>query len=137
MIAYLKIDDGNLVWNHEAKEQIISHYFTNVLGNRADRPCSFDWDRLDLPEISDLGLDVCFTLAEISETVKELPSKKAPGLDGFTGSFYKRCWPTIRDDVLTAMECFYELRTGPLNKLNGANIVLIPKLDVPEHIRYF
>jgi hypothetical protein len=31
------------------------------------------------------------------------------------------------------MESFHELRAGPLEKLNGANIVIIPKVDLVEH----
>lgn len=92
---------------------------------------------MDLPKISDPSMDAVFTQTELDNVIKELPSEKAPGLDGFTGSFYKQCWTIIRDDVLAAMVCFHELRTGPLEKLNSANIVLIPKIDVPEHIKDF
>jgi hypothetical protein len=59
-------------------------------------------------------MDARFTLTELNDMIKELPSEKAPGPDGFTGSFYKLCWSIIKGDVLAAMECFYELRTGPL-----------------------
>jgi hypothetical protein len=31
------------------------------------------------------------------------------------------------------MESSHELRAGPLEKLNGANIVIIPKVDLVEH----
>jgi hypothetical protein len=66
-----------------------------------------------------------------------LPPEKAPGPNGLTGSFYKQCWSTIKDDVLAAMDCFYELRAGPLEKMNGANIVLIPKTEVAEQPKGF
>jgi len=33
------------------------------------------------------------------------------------------------------MQCFYDLRAGPLEKLNRASIVLIPKSRVAENLR--
>jgi hypothetical protein len=36
-------------------------------------------------------------------------------------------------DMLAAMNSFHELRTGPMSKLNGANIILIPKSDKAEY----
>lgn len=102
-----------------------------------ERTCTFDWERLDLSKIDDPGMDARFTLAEIGETVKEMPPEKAPGPDGLTGSFYKLCRAAIKCNVLAAMECFYDLRAGPLEKLNGANIVLIPKIEVLEQVRCF
>jgi mannosylglycoprotein endo-beta-mannosidase len=49
--------------------------------------------------------------------------------------FYKQYWPFIKNDVLVAMQCFYGLQAGSLEKLNGASIVLIPKSEVAENLR--
>jgi len=73
-----------------------------------------------------------FTEEEVEHTIKMLPAEKALGPDGFTGIFYKKCWQTIKDDIMAAMSSFYNLRAGPLEHLNGANIVLIPKTETPE-----
>jgi len=56
-----------------------------------------------------------------------MPSEKAPGLDGFIGVFYKRCWPIIKADLVEAVMSFYNHRTVRLNLINEANIVLLPK----------
>lgn len=42
LIAYLKSDNGEIVWNHSEKEDILSSYFTNILGTRTNRSCSLD-----------------------------------------------------------------------------------------------
>lgn len=102
-----------------------------------ERTTPFDWDRLDLTKLDDPEMDARFTQTELDLVIKELPAEKAPGPDGFTGTFYKLCWPMIRNDVLAAMDRFFELRAGPLEKLNGANIVLIPKIEVPEQLKDF
>ena len=78
-----------------------------------------------------------FTEEEVEHTIKMLPAEKAPGPDGFTGIFYKKCWQTIKDDIMAAMSSFYNLRAGPLEHLNGANIVLIPKTETPEYAKDF
>lgn len=33
-----------------------------------------------------------FTLAEIESVIRNMPSNKAPGPDGFNGVFIKKCW---------------------------------------------
>jgi hypothetical protein len=87
--------------------------------------------------MEDDNMDRPFSETEIENTIKMLPVEKAPGPNGFTGSFYKRCWQTIKGDVLEAMNSFYNLQVGPLVHMNGANIVLIPKLEVSEHAKDF
>ena len=83
------------------------------------------------------SLDTPFTEAEILNAIKQLPSDKAPGPDGFTGLFFKRCWPIIKPDVVAAVNAFYNNRCNDLNLLNKATIVLIPKKEGAETIQDF
>jgi hypothetical protein len=45
-------------------------------------------------------------------------------LDYFTK---KKCWETIRLDLLAALQGFHSLRTQKLELINEANVVLLPK----------
>ena len=137
LIAYLKDDDGRIVWNHSEKEGILEHHFIGILGSRSDRSSLLDWERLQLPVLDDPDMDRPFTVEEIKNTIKEMPSEKAPGPDGFNGTFYKVCWPIIMDDLMAAVHSFYQLRAGPLEHLNAAYIVLIPKDVVCESAKDF
>jgi hypothetical protein len=64
--------------------------------------------------------DLPFTEDEIKNTIWQVPGEKAPGPDGFIGTFYKVCWSIIREDLIAATQCFYQLRARPLEHLNGA-----------------
>jgi hypothetical protein len=58
-----------------------------------------------------------------------MPQDKAPGPDGFTGHFFKKCWPLIHPDIMAAIHSLYNLRCKDLDLLNKANIILIPRKD--------
>jgi hypothetical protein len=59
--------------------------------------------------------------------IKEMPSEKAPGPDGFIGLFYKHCWSIIKHDLIEAIMSFFNHRTSKLGLINAANIGLLPK----------
>lgn len=72
-------------------------------------------------------LDKPFDECEIAHAISQLPSDRVPGPDGFTGIFFKKCWPIIKGDVMAAINSFYNMRCGDLNLLNKSNIILVPK----------
>jgi hypothetical protein len=82
-------------------------------------------------------LDRPFTHSEIEQAIKELPNEKATGPDGFTNYFYKHCWHIIKDDVLSAFEAVHAHHCGALEQLNGARVVLIPKVEVSTEPKDF
>jgi hypothetical protein len=97
-----------------------------MLAQPEPRSKDFKWSALSLPDVDLTSLDRPFA---------QLPQDKAPGPDGFTGLFFKRCWPIIKLDIIAATNAFYNLRCTEFNLLNKANIVLIPKLEGAEDIR--
>jgi hypothetical protein len=73
---------------------------------------------------------------EIDNIVQNMPSDKAPGLDGFNGRFMKTCWIIIKNDFYNLCYDFFE---GSIN-LEGFNtsfITLIPKVSSPATINDF
>lgn len=71
------------------------------------RSRDFSWPDLDLsaPDLS--SLDGPFSKGEIWQAICQLPFDKAPGPDGFTGLFFKKCWPIIRADISAALTSFF------------------------------
>jgi hypothetical protein len=93
---------NNLAWvtEHEAKEQIVHDHYKSIFGKGEPRLCDFSWDELifEDPDLRPLGDP--FTEEEVKHAIFQMPGDKAPGPDGFTGAFFKRCWDIIKGDVM-------------------------------------
>jgi hypothetical protein len=79
-----------------------------------------------MPSLPAVGIDNPFSLAEIWEVIKASPAEKAPGSDGFTGTFYQKC---SKWDILAACNHLFRLAGGNFVALNPAFICLLPKKD--------
>jgi mannosylglycoprotein endo-beta-mannosidase len=66
-----------------------------------------------------------------------MPQNKAPGPDGYTVLFFRKCWHIIQHDIMAAINTVYDLHCNDLDLLNKANIILLPKKEGIEDIRDF
>ena len=73
------------------------------------------------------ALDALFSEDEAWASIKCLPADRALGPDGFTGWFYKSCWPIIKADFMAALVYLQQGDTRRLELLNSAYLTLIPK----------
>jgi hypothetical protein len=91
-IAAVKVGE-ELVTAQERKNEVFTEAYENLLGSIQNREHTINLEALNIP-VADLGgLDSMFTEEEVWKTIREMPSDKAPGPDGFTGAFYQRAWP--------------------------------------------
>jgi hypothetical protein len=125
-IAILNGDSGPVI-SQENKSALAFNHFTNLLGSPSVRTRAINWEELGYEEHDLEDLDAPFTMQEIEAVIKDIPSEKAPGPDGFMGCFYKKCWSIIKEDVRQAIMCFFNNQTSKLHLINTANIVLLPK----------
>lgn len=102
-----------------------------------------DWDNtinLDLLGIEShelAVLDAPISEEEVWNTIKQLPFDKAPGPDGFTGRFYKSCWPIIKEDTMAAVSAIWSRKFRNFWLLNTAYITLLPKREEVGHVNDF
>ncbi|KAM0881450.1 hypothetical protein ACQ4PT_032931 [Festuca glaucescens] len=111
----------------EDKQEVLLQHFKGIMGTKAPRLMSLDWEGLNYPTHDLSDLDAPFDVDEIKDVVFSLPSVKASGPDGFIGAFFKACWDIIKADITAAILHLANLRGGCANLINSANIILIPK----------
>jgi hypothetical protein len=119
--------DDMVIIHEEAKAQVIDNHFENIMGTSATSSFSLDFTRLQIPTLDLAALDVCFTEDEIWETIKELPSDRAPGPDGFTRLFYKTAWPIIKCDIMRAFHALWSIDGRSLYLVNQAYMIILKK----------
>ena len=111
----------------EDKHQELFRHFSSSIGSTMPRARSLDWDSLQIPTHDLSDLEQCFTAEELKDAVFGLPGGKAPGPDGFTAIFYRKCWSVVKDDILAAINQLHRLRGNRWHLLNSAHISLLPK----------
>ena len=82
--------------------------------------------RLNQEEIENINRPI--TSTEIETVIKNPPTNKGPGLDGFTGKFYQTFREELRANLLKLFQKMVEAGTLP-NSFYEATITLIPKPD--------
>jgi hypothetical protein len=89
-----------------------------LLGTFENREVDIHLDALGVPSHELTQLDAPFSEEEVWETIKRLPSDKAPGSDDFTGRFYKSCWPIIKTELMAAISCIWARKFRNMGGLN-------------------
>ena len=86
---------------------VLFDFFDNLLGTERDRPCTLNFQALDILPHDMAALELPFTENEVWSVIKELKPEKAPGPDGMTAAFYQSAWSVVKGDVLRAFDAFY------------------------------
>lgn len=108
---------------------MVDQFYSNLIGKADSRERTIDLESLGLP-VHDLSeLELPSSKQEVLDTIRNLPSDKALGPDGFTGRFYKECWNTIKGDVLNAVTPIWNINFINLGRLNSSYITMIPKME--------
>jgi hypothetical protein len=118
-------------------EEVVFEHMSNIVGTTL--PCTqrFNWSQLGLP-VPDLSeLDAPFSLEELKTAVFDTPSDKAPGPDGFSAGFFKTSYNVVKDDLLRALNKFYDLNDPSFTCLNTAFYVLLPKNEAPNMMSHY
>ena len=76
------------------------------------------------------------TEEELKETIFGMKEDTAPGFDGFTVTFYKRFWHTIKGDLLEMMNDFF-LGQLDIARLNYGVITLVSKVTDAKDVKQF
>jgi hypothetical protein len=110
-----------------AKVDAFTAYFEDILGTPSSCTAVLDLNSLGIQSKDLSALDFCFSEEEVWDTIKELPSDRAPGPDGFTGLFYKTAWPIIKQDIMRAFHALWSVDGRSFFLVNQAYMVLLKK----------
>ncbi|WVZ95314.1 hypothetical protein U9M48_041096 [Paspalum notatum var. saurae] len=125
-IQHFSTPTGN-VFSQDEKDTHAYNHFSNLLGSPPSRANTLNWDALGLQSSNLAHLEEPFEEEEILEAVNDLHAEKAPGPDGFIRMFFRSSWGIVKEDLMLAVNYFYQLHDQHLNKLNSAHICLLPK----------
>ncbi|XP_073354974.1 uncharacterized protein [Aegilops tauschii subsp. strangulata] len=127
-IHALKVNE-TVATEHSEKEAAIHSHFDSILGATQQRSTTINSSQIQMPTIQGGGLDNPFSEEEVWAAIQASPAEKSLGPDGFSGLFFRSCWPIIKEGVMQAFNQFYNLAGNNFGLLNSAIISLIPKKD--------
>jgi len=135
-ISQLRDENGNWIADHDGKAALLYLAYKNRMGVSLQPQMLFDLDQLINLNVDLSSLIEPFSKEEIDQVVKNMPTDKAPGPDGFNGLFLKKCWPFIKEDFYKLCFDFFDGQVN-LESINASFITHIPKINNPETVNDF
>jgi hypothetical protein len=123
--------------DHDEKAKAVDEFYFKLLGCKANKSFTVDLEYLGLPSHDLSDLDAQIDENEVLESIMQLPSDKALGLDGYKGRFYKVCWPIIKRDVIAVISAIWCRKFGQFGRLNTTFVTLIPEKEGAEEVKDF
>jgi hypothetical protein len=99
-ISMLTAVDGRQVSDHEEMAGMLWSSYKNRMGMSEGISMQFDLANLLIKVEGLEDISMPFLVEEMELVIKQMPSDKAPGSDGFNGHFLKKCWPIIETKIL-------------------------------------
>lgn len=131
-VTILLREDGSRCVTQQQMKEKFRNFYRNLMGSAAEELHMPDQRIINMGPVlnSEDRRRLCTSCSsqEIREALKQMDSNNAPGIDGYNVYFFKKAWPVIGEDVIEAIQQFFN--TGYLpRELNIALITLIPKCD--------
>ena len=81
--------------------------YQDSMGTEQARDTTLDLEFIGIQSTDLHELDEIFTEEEVWRIIKELHPDRATRPNGFTGAFYQRAWPIIKQDIMAAIMKLY------------------------------
>ena len=132
-INKIRNEKGEVTTDTTEIQSIIRDYYKQLYANKMDKLEEMDkfLERYNLPRLNQEEIENMnrpITSNAIKTVIKNLPTNKSPGPDGFTGKFYQILREELTPILLKLFQKIAEERTLP-NSFYEVTITLIPKPD--------
>ncbi|KAM0909823.1 hypothetical protein ACQ4PT_014549 [Festuca glaucescens] len=119
------------------KEEAVWKFFHDMLGQARPRKHSINLEALGIIPVDLTDQELPISPEEVRAAITDLPSDKAPGSDGYTALFFKKCWHLISNDIMRAIRALESATSRNLHLLNPATMILLPKTPDAAHPKDF
>ena len=130
-INKIRNEKGEITTDTAEIQKIIRDYYKQLYANKMDNHKEMDkflerynFPRLNQEELKNINIPI--TSIDIETLIKNLPTNKSPGPDGFTGEFYQTFREELTPFLLKLFQKIAEEGTFPYSSYE-ATITLIPK----------
>jgi hypothetical protein len=130
LILSLKDANVNVAISHENKASVLFQAFMDRLGTSQQMSMVLNLSSLIQPIGNLSELEIPFSHQEIDQVIKNLPTNKLPGPNGFNTDFVRKCWPVIAPEFYELCDKFFEGLIC-MHSINGSYVTLIPKNSSP------
>lgn len=127
-ITSFRSKNGDIITSHPGMESLIWDTFKQRIGQTDFRGTLFDLSSLIQRHDNLDSLEKQFTSAKIDKVVKQLSNDKAPGPNGFSNEFIKKCWNHIKSDLYDLCWAFQDNNVC-LQSINSSFITLVPRIQ--------
>jgi hypothetical protein len=137
-IKKLKRDDDSWCSNEEEMQGMAASYFENLFRKDTSSDPTITVELFEPKVTNDLNFELCkpYSPKEIADALFQIGPLKALGPDGLPARFFQRNWPLLRQDIIQAVQAFFDAGTMP-DGVHDTCIVLIPKVNHRETLRDF
>ena len=96
----LEVDGVLYEEKEEVKQQIVNFYSSLYQENESWRPMVDGLSFNSIGAAARLHIERPFELEEVLQVLKDVQGDKAPGPDGFSMTFFQKCWSVLEKDVM-------------------------------------